>query len=322
MKSRLFTFTLALFVSLNNFAQASVTQKAQNSSYNQYFDYLKNQGHQSYAEAYLAMIEKLEINSPSIEDCLVALMQESQENPSCDKAIYDLTRKPLNNMSREILASLLYRMTKSNLQEKQFFNSFLNSLLQTHPEMKNNLSIQKKSEVLKTNRISKLEYSAFLKTLQKKTDFKDLHLLINGKIITNLRGFEVPQGVYQWGLITNTFKPFVFVGTWQQFAAKAQKNLEPFFAGSCEDLEKIETTEQELLNTEIFLTAKCVKSTSFLHQTNLKASHLSDLPFEKEPTSLKKNKWFWGSVITAVGVGALSASLQNKKVRVTLPGFN
>lgn len=320
MKAHSLLFLLLIF-SQNTMAQTTAVKKAVQANYSEYIKYLEQQQKISFSQAYLELNEKRPTDSNQLEECLMDLLQENTTT-TCDKAIFALTRRPLNGQSAEVLASLLNRLTKSHIKDQQFFDSFLNSLMNSWPELKANLQLTKKAELLKTNIISGLEYQAWLKMLLGKAHSKEITLLVNGKRISSLRSFLPQPGVFQWSLITNSYEPLIYVGTWQQFAHQSQKSLLAFFSGSCEELQGFDIPTSELLSSEIFLSDHCQKLSANVFQTKYQSDHLEDLSRNQDSLSLKEREWVWPSVIIATGIGILAHSLKNKKVKVTMPGLN
>lgn len=314
-------FILVSLISVAATAQKMTVQRALNSSYSEYSVYLRNSQKLSFAESYTSLNLKREVSSTSVEECLLDLIQESKDSPLCDKAIFELTRRPLNRMSTEVLISLLSRIGKSSIKEKQFFNSFLNSLLATLPDVKKSMGISKRTDVLVVNSVSKLEYQAWMRMILKKVSAKETLLMVNGIKVPSLNGFQPPQGVFQWSLVTNSFEPLNFVGTWHQFASRSSKELKPFFIGDCDRLKGTELPESEILGIEVFLNENCVHQSQNVFQTKYGPDHLDDLS-GKSSMSIQKNAWVWPSVFVAVGAGVLASSLRNKKVKVEMPGFN
>jgi len=314
-------FILISFLSTPALAQKMTVQRALNSNYSEYENYLHNSQKLSFIESYTSLNQKREVSSNNVEECLLDLLQESKDSPLCDKAIFELTRRPLNRMSSEVLISLLSRIGKSAIKEKQFFNSFLNSLLNTLPDVKKSMGISTRTDVLVVHSVSKLEYRAWMRMILKKISAKEVFLMINGKKIPSLGNYQPPQGVFQWSLITNSFEPLNFVGTWHQFANRSSKDLKPFFHGDCDKLKRTEIANSEILGLEIFLNEKCVQENQNIFQTKYSGDHLDDIS-NKSIVSIQKNAWVWPSAFVALGAGVLASSLKNKKVRVEMPGLN
>lgn len=299
--------------------QANATigiQRTINSTSGAFNAYLKKSNSESFSQAYFELSQKMEVSSAFTEVCLEKLFLGKPNEEDCLLALKEITQRPLNPAGREILFSFLTKIEKQPGSKKEFFHNLKLGLLETDPEL---ALIEHQTVKKKGNHISKsfasLEIKVWKKALAKVIQIEESQLLINGKLVNNLKKWNPPLGVYQWSLLTDTHEPLIRLGTFLQFAAESVKNLVPF-AQNCKTLSDLEIKKFGLLQVEVFASDKCIAKEDTVKIPE--SQHLTQLPKGPAMSSASRH-WIWPTLIL-VGVG-LVIGTRGKNIHINSPSF-
>lgn len=319
MKHLIALFIFATLLLIAHYSKATVVvQRTANSSLNEYQKYVANINGQEFADGYLDLNSKLEGSFEGIESCLRTAQMGQDNSTECREAINSISSRPLNRNSREVLYSLLRKISNSKKPDTYFYKlkhglvfsdkSLSKTFHETNP--------QPSLSPIKSNALIK---KAWLEQLDKMSISKEARFLINGIEVSNFKNWIPSEGIFQFSLITNTHKPFIRIGTFQQFASSIKNEMVPF-ADNCKHLLDFEIEKFSLLEVQVFASNRCIAKESFTPKVS--EPHLANLSSSNLPQSQiqKKQSWLFMTMI-AVGAG-LAYGLKDKTVEVTMPSFH
>lgn len=309
---RIILFLLIIGCSAN--AEVAV-QRSTTSSFQEYRNYLKTTGRQSFANAYLNNSLKIEVDTKEIQSCLEQLYLNRQSEEVCQKAFLSQTELPLNHQRRQLLISLLKKMKNINSKYAQLYADFLTGLQQNHSQSDINSTKTKQNAIL-----TQVQVKAWKKIMQRKVLLSESHLLINGVPITNLDHWSAPPGVYQWSLISNTHEPLTLISSFDQFANWSVQKLKAFSHQNCDRSEEIKSFG--VTQVSFFFNRKCIieKNWFMEDRTYSEISHVND-PFSKTKLISPQSKKHWVFPVLLVSSLIIANQLKGKSISIQVPGI-
>lgn len=331
-----FVFASLILLSQFVFAEARVSSaakllvRAPESSAIEYSRALRESNMISYIE----WLQHRRANSTSDSLLLDEGLQVIDQDPLLSYEKLNLVAKNLqikmmNSAALELLASIHIKMSELSVPER-LKNSSLEraiDLISAHQSLQEISSFKKfaqdhKATSPRSQRLNTLELKIvrqFIEKTKKAKGFEEAVLLIDGEV-QEFETLNPPKGEHQWALLTNTFEPLIFTGTWDQasLALLAIEKQVPLADGNCANSRILSNSFEVQTQGQVFTSLKCFDSKKpgdfSVHQGTLPET-ISEL--NKDDNRIR-DQWIAAGLIIFAG-GALA--MKDKSISLKMPRF-
>lgn len=263
--------------------------------------------------------------TPGLDEALQALYQnEPQAQELTKEAIKNIQGKVLNLENKQVLLFLLRRSYEkfndgySLLRMKSLVRSDVGLMdLIEDDRLKNILS--------KDDMPSVMSVANFVSAFKQRTDLAGSQFLVDGVPFELNPHFKIPQGVFQWTLISNVYSQFVFIGSWEEFTIKllSRSGLNPLVEGDCINFKT--SSELRDLSAQVFFSKKCVLDANgsrnfYSVGKNTEKDLKSDLTLPSLPEIHNERANWAVPALTLLAVG-IAYGLKDKHVAIKAPAL-
>lgn len=319
MKKQIMIHSLAVLLLVDQaFAQSgSFLVRTVGSSSAEFESYLKASATTSYVDWILYSaknhIAKASDLSKALEVCIT---DPTGAVPYFEKAIAEIQSTWMSEADRSLLGSIYKKVSDLNLPQRQkdeYSRRFTNFRMLHSPASAEPMRSTISPFFLKEVQIT-------LEKIKRLKGTEDAMILVNSEPLAQVLKRGLPEGSHQWALLSNTYSPLLFVGTWNDFQTVlfAEQSLKPLAEGSCQNAQITSSDFEVQTSARVFVSKDClpkVTQPSLSEQGG--AHHLT----EELPAVETENKWKWVVPVAVFVTAGLVYSLRGKHINVKAPAL-
>jgi hypothetical protein len=319
MTNRLITSLFLVFGALSSHQSHATSARfwlrTPNSSAKDYANYTTEHRYLTYVDWILFSLKNKKAQSVSLDKALeISVIDPFSSLSIFEKVILEIQSEILSANDRQLLTSLYLKIASLDLPTRiqENYQGLAKSLEILHrsgqtSKVKGGAEINQRDLALTMNQLSKIK------------GLEDSVVLVNGDPILRVSQHNWPVGPQQWALISNSFEPLIYVGTWNEFQKVLNQTEfnKPLASGDCGKLQILSDNYDLQTSAGIFFSRSCASDPIANASSGYRIDHLGDVTHELEP----EKKWSWVLPVAAVAGVALAYSLKDKKVSVGIPSL-